>query len=324
MDKKTQGAWIIHHGKKITGTSNGAASYPAIDIAAKSGALLARMAASKQSELNSDLVITLAKAGGLSPKTDLPACLAQLVNEKVIDQTSDGAVSVIGVSASSALDHTSALFEANDPEPFETAAIGLGELVSQSPISKKLAGEKIGDEHRLTSSAVTDFLGQSMALGFIESDEDGDDPLLFNGNLFRRESIGKTKRVLESLSATEQTAFVQFEAALKSGGALKLSEADRMLGTSLLSNSHSPSDLCIACSIASLPKPTRGNVLTEFLVLRRLAVFGRMWISAFSISMSSTLSPTISAILHPVSPKSGMISLTVLPDAKALSYPCFS
>lgn len=235
MDKKTQGAWIIHHGKKITGTSNGAASYPAIDIAAKSGALLARMAASDQSELNSDLVITLAKAGGLSPKTDLPACLAQLTKEKVIDQTSNGAVSVIGVSASSALEHTSSLFEANDPESFETAAIGLGELVSQSPVSRKLAGEKIGDEYRLTSSAVTDFLGQSMALGFIESDEDGDDPLLFNGNLFRRESIGKTKKVLESLSAAEQTAFVQFEAALKSGGALKLSEADRMLGTPLLS-----------------------------------------------------------------------------------------
>jgi len=211
MDKKTQGAWIIHHGKKISGTNNGAASYPAIDIAAKSGALLARMAASQQSELNSELVITLAKAGGLSPKTDLPACLAQLASEKVIDQSSDGSVAVIGVTSSSALDHTSSLFEANDPEPFEAAAIGLGELVSQSPVGRKLAGEKISDDYRLSSIEVTDFLGQATALGFIESDEDGDDPLLFNGNLFRRESIAKTKKVLDSLTSVEQTAFSQFE-----------------------------------------------------------------------------------------------------------------
>ena len=59
MEKKIQGAWIIHHGQKISGTNNGAASYPAIDIAAKSGTLLARMAGTKQAELNSELVITL-------------------------------------------------------------------------------------------------------------------------------------------------------------------------------------------------------------------------------------------------------------------------
>jgi hypothetical protein len=235
MDRKTQGAWIIHHGKKISGTNNGAANYPTIDIAAKSGALLARMAGSNQSELNSDLVITLAKAGGLSPKTDLPACLSQLASQKVIDRAANGSVSIIGVTASSALDHTSSLFETNDPEPFEIAAIGLGELVSQSPVGKKLAGEKIGDEYRLTTADVNDFLGQATALGFIESDEDGDDPLLFNGNLFRRDSIAKTKKVLDSLDVKEQAVFLQFEAALKSGGALKISEAERMLGTQLIS-----------------------------------------------------------------------------------------
>ena len=153
----------------------------------------------------------------------------------MIDRAANGSVSIIGVTASSALDHTSSLFEANDPEPFEAAAIGLGELVSQSPVGKKIAGEKIGDEYRLSTAEVNDFLGQATALGFIESDEDGDDPLLFNGNLFRRDSIAKTKKVLDSLTGPEQVAFSSFEGALKSGGALKMSEAERMLGTQLLS-----------------------------------------------------------------------------------------
>lgn len=235
MDEKTKGAWIIHHGRKISGIVGGAAQYPAIDIAAKSGALLARMAVSEGSVLNAGYVKSLAKIGGLSPKTDLPACLNLLVERKVIDISTDGSVSIIGITASSALDYTSAFFKVSDPAPFELAAIGLSELVSQSPVEKKLAGEKIGDDCRLSTEQVADFLEQATDLGFIESDGDGDDPLLFNGNLFRRDSVAKTKKVLDSFSSAEQTAFSEFEAALKSSGALNIVKADQILGTQLLS-----------------------------------------------------------------------------------------
>lgn len=235
MDNTTRGAWVIHHGKKIAGVSNASANYSAIDIAAKSGSLLARMAGSKQLQLSKELVATLAKAGGLSPRTDLPACLEQLEAIKVIDRTANGGVAVIGVTASSALDHTSSLFEANEPEPYETASLGLGELVSHSPIDKNTVSEKIGDEHKLSTTQVTDFLYQATVLGFVDTDGDGDNPLLFNGNLFRRDSVAKTKRVLDGLQSVEQRAFSDFATKLNATGALRLSEAERILGAPLLS-----------------------------------------------------------------------------------------
>ncbi len=235
MDKKTQGAWVIHHGKKVAGADRGAASYPAIDLAAKSGALLARMAATKQSELNRGLVETLAKAGGLSTRTDLPVCLEQLEVQRVIDRSKDGAVSVIGVTASSALDHTANMFDACEPEQQENAAIFLGEMVSNSPIGKKIASEQLGDEFKLAKNEVDDLMWQATSIGFIESDEDTDDPLLFNGNLFRRDSIAKTRKVLDSLSVEEQRAFHEFEDMLKRSGAVRLEKAEQMLGSVLLS-----------------------------------------------------------------------------------------
>lgn len=235
MDKKTQGAWIIHHGQKIAAASNASANYSTIDLAAKSGALLARMAGSKQFELNEDLVINLGKAGGLSPKTDLPACLDQLERQEVIERTSNGGVSVIGVTSSTALDHTAKLFDDNTPEAFENAAIALGELVSQAPLEKNHAKEQIGDEFRLSSEQAGEFLNQSASLGFVESDQDGDNPLLFNGNLFRRDSVLKTKKVLDGLSQNEQVAFSEFEEHLKSAGALRIVKAQQVLGPDLLS-----------------------------------------------------------------------------------------
>jgi len=59
--------------------------------------------------------------------------------------------------------------------------------------------------------------------------------LLFNGNLFRRDTAAKTKKVLDSLSADEQAKVAIFEQDLRSSGALALSTADGMLGAELLS-----------------------------------------------------------------------------------------
>lgn len=235
MDKKTQGAWIIHHGKKIHGTANAAVSFPTIDIAAKAGSLLARMAHSRQSSLNAEMVKTLGAVGGLSSKTDLPACLSHLQNKKVIDVSADGGVEIIGITASTALDHTADLFNTNDPEKYELAALELGEFVSEAPTPLRTAKEKISDEHKLSSLETEDFLSQASAVGFVESDGDPQDPLLYNGNLFRRESIAKTRKVLEALNATEQAQLADFESKLRASGAIRLPEAERILGIALLS-----------------------------------------------------------------------------------------
>lgn len=235
MDKSTKGAWIIHHGRKLSDNTNAAAEYSAIDIAAKSASLLSRMAASEQDELQSETVITLGKVGGLNPKTELQACLNELKNQKVIDVSSNGAVSVLGITENSALIHAAELYTKNSPESHENAVIDISEQVSQSPLSLKTASEYISDTHNLTASQSKDLIDQAASIGFIDSDSDKDDPLLFNGNLFRRDTVAKTQKILSSLDQTEQNNLIAFEAQLKEQGAIHINVAEKSLGSVLLS-----------------------------------------------------------------------------------------
>ena len=235
MDKKTKGAWVVHHGRKIAADMRGAAEYSAIDLAAKAASLLARLGESNQCTLAPEQVTAAAKIGNLNPKTELGACLDHLVKRKLIDKSADGSVSVLGVSGLSALAHATDLFEDNDPQPTERAAIDLAELSSKAPVLASEAAEYIGDLHKLTKVDAGDFVNQASQIGFVDSEGGGTDRLLFNGHLFRREPAAKTKRILDSLSAAEHAKLTEFDAKLKTTGAITATEAETMLGEALFS-----------------------------------------------------------------------------------------
>lgn len=235
LDKQTTGAWVVHHGRKVAADLRGAAEYSAIDLAAKAASLLARLGESDQITLSSEQVTAAARIGNLNPKTELRACLDHLQSRKLIDQSKTGSVSVLGVSGASALTHAADLFEDNDPQPAERAAITLAELSSQAPVSAAGAIEIIGDTHKLTKNDATDFVQQASQVGFVDAEGEGADRLLFNGNLFRRDTASKTMKVLSSLSSSEQTKLAEFDQKLKVGGAIVGSEASALLGELLFS-----------------------------------------------------------------------------------------
>lgn len=235
MDKQTTGAWIVHHGRKVAADLRGAAEFSAIDLAAKAAGLLARLGESDQATLSAQQVTAAAKIGYLNPKTELGACLDHLQKRRLIDRSTRGAVSVLGVTSGTALTHAADLFEDNDPQPTERAAISLAELSSQAPISLKGAIDFIGDTHKLTNADATDFVQQASQIGFVDAEGEGTDRLLFNGNLFRRDTASKTKKVLSSLSSAEQSKLSEFESKLKASGAIVASEASALLGEALFS-----------------------------------------------------------------------------------------
>ena len=80
MDEKTQGAWIVHHGRKVASAVRGASEYSTIDFAAKSATLLARMSGTDESMLTSEQVTAAAKIGGLNPRLELEPVLAELAS----------------------------------------------------------------------------------------------------------------------------------------------------------------------------------------------------------------------------------------------------
>jgi hypothetical protein len=233
MEKQTTGAWVVHHGRKVAADMRGAAEFSAIDLAAKSAGLLARLGESQQATLTQAQVTAAAKVGNLNPKTELAACLDHLQNRKLIDLSSTGAVSVLGVTGSSALTHAADLFEDNEPHATERAAITLAELSSHAPVTATGAIEYLGDTYKLTKADATDFVQQASQIGFVDAEGEGADRLLFNGNLFRRDTAAKAKRVIDSLNSAEQSKIREFDAKLKASGAVTAATAANILGEPL-------------------------------------------------------------------------------------------
>ena len=235
MEKYDRGAWIIHHGRKIHGNTGGGAEYSAIDIAAKSASLLARMSENDETTLTADRVKILAKAGGLNPKMELRPCLEQLKDQSVITESAGGDVAILGVTVRTTLLHAENIFKNNEPSAYEKASLELGEFTSSAPVKRKHAAEFIGDTCELTRGDTDDFLNQAAEIGFVDHEADGGDPILFNGNLFRRDTARKTEKIMSSLSGREATLTLEFSEKLTKQGAIPSQEAEKMLGDTLMS-----------------------------------------------------------------------------------------
>lgn len=200
---ETLGAWIIHHGQKIKLDVNGASEFPVIDEVAKLASLLIKLGETDQTTLSKKEVEAIAKTLSLNPNYELNGLLSILEKSHFIDVAENG-ISVIGVTTRAALNYAAELFEKKEYEPYEKASIDLAELTSISPIYEKEAMEKIADENHFSKKDVTDFFNRVEDIGFVDKENDGDEALLFNGNLFRRDCVKKCGRVMESLSKDEQ------------------------------------------------------------------------------------------------------------------------
>jgi hypothetical protein len=68
-------------------------------------------------------------------------------------------------------------------------------------LTEKEVKQEISDVHKLTNTQVNDVFNQSEEIGFIDTETVDGDKLVFNGNLFKTDTIKKAKRVLDSLNA---------------------------------------------------------------------------------------------------------------------------
>lgn len=233
LDKETTGAWIIHHSRKIASDTAAPAEYSVLDEAGKAAQLLMRLGETNESNLGKQEVAAIAMATGLNPRVELPHYLELLKAKRLIDTGGDE-IQVIGVTTRAVLSHAADIFKDAQPGMHEHAAIAIGEMASQAPVSLIIAKEFVGDSYKMKSSDVDDFIRRSTEIGFI--DQEGDDPsniLLFNGNLFKKDSVNKSARVLSSLSTAEQSSFLSITEKLKSVGCIYADNCERELGVPL-------------------------------------------------------------------------------------------
>src|SRR5919108_2273610 len=118
MDKKTSGAWLIHHTHKLRGVELATSDYEQIGFAGKCGIVLNALAGSEESELGNNRVEALAKANGISARLELPAILEELQRHRLIDKGENG-IAVLGLTTVQVLEQTSEIFDGASPAASE-------------------------------------------------------------------------------------------------------------------------------------------------------------------------------------------------------------
>lgn len=237
MDDKTKGAWIIHHARKLQSTLS--QDFDAIGFAGKSGTLLSAISAEQQLQIPQGRLDALAKANHISPKTELPAIVAELTRQRLI-LPGAGAVEVIGLTGRGVLQSTARIFDESSHEKHEEIVITVSDAASENPLTDVSAVEALSDEFKLPNKEILDTLQLGCNIGFFDSETiSPTEKLLFNGNLFRREDARKINGVLSSLGAGEAATLNELNAKLQASGCLPLQTATDMLGQDLFDRLHS-------------------------------------------------------------------------------------
>ena len=213
--------------------ANGPSEFPAIDEAAKAATLLSKLGESRQITIPKTEVRAVATASGLNPRHELNGLLDVLKKKRLIDDSADE-VTVLGITTRGSLQHASDLFHDAEPSAYEKASIDLGEIASRAPVRRAKVAEELGDLHSLPNMQVYDLLDRAEEVGFVDKEGGDDDRLLFNGNLFRPESMAKTEKVLSALNEKEQRLVVEVNILLKTVGCLSIKAIESILSPPLL------------------------------------------------------------------------------------------
>lgn len=265
MDKKTQGAWIIHHTHKLQGVTLATPDYEQIGFAGKCGIVLNALAKSEESQISEKRLLALARANGISVRLELSAILGELIRQRLIEKGKTG-ISVLGLTTTQTLEHTCKIFEEASPGDSERAAIEVSEKASHFPLTKKEAAEYISDTIHTSEKETQDILSQCENIGFFDSENLFSQKIYFNGNLFRREDIAKVKAVISSLSSDEERKVIELSTKLKNSGCLPKEDALYVLGDSLYSR---------LCAIGFIDENAIGNETGTFSFVTRPAAFSK-------------------------------------------------
>jgi hypothetical protein len=163
----------------------------------------------------------------------LGSLLEILERRRLIARSQTGEVVVLGLTTRATLQHAAGIFEEQEPSDEERASIEIAEISSIAPVSHADASSYISDKFRFAKARTLDFLSRSETMTFVDTEGKDADKLYFNGNLFRRDSITKVKRVLDSLSSADEQKAAELGALLDRHGCVGIAEAERILGPEL-------------------------------------------------------------------------------------------
>ncbi len=235
MENRTKGAWIINHTKKLQDFSE-TANFEDIQLAGKCGIFLSNLAASnEETQISKDKVDAIATNSDINKKLELPAIKETLKRAQLIDYNSKGDIAVLGITTANILIHTADLFEQNENSAYQKAALEISNYVSDKPIDEVVLKDYISDTFKIDSKKLEALFTQSEEAGFVDFEKLDNDKTYFNGNLFKRDTLSKTTKVLSSLSSADSRKLNELDNLITKEGCVSLEVAQGLLGETLLS-----------------------------------------------------------------------------------------
>jgi hypothetical protein len=232
MDKKTEGAWLVHHTNKL-GRVDDNGNFDRLKLAGKSAILLSAMARDRQTSIDTDRLKALAIASRVNPTFELPHVLATLRSNHLIEQGTNG-VDVLGLTTSAILQQSSDVFRSLNPTTEEVGSLHLAEVCSGEPRQREDIALELSDEFKLSTTRTRELLDAAEEIGFTDfEDIDNTQRVYFNGNLFRRNTISKVQAVLASVTPTERALITEAENVLRAQGCVDVELIEKMLGRNL-------------------------------------------------------------------------------------------
>lgn len=234
MEKRTEGAWLIHHTKKIQEVTN-APDFEDVELAGKCGLFLSSLAASdEESTLSNEKVEAIARASNIK-KIELSTIKGVLKDSQLIDTSKTGDITVLGITTSSVLTHTSDIFNNTTKDNFQKASLELSNYSSDLPLKDNILRDYIGDTYKLASKQTDSLFKQAEDIHLIDYEIFDGEKVYFNGNLFKHDAIAKTSKVLGSLSSVEMQKISEVDSLLTEQGCITYDRALLVLGAELLS-----------------------------------------------------------------------------------------
>jgi hypothetical protein len=181
-------------------------------------------------------VRALAATNGLK-RHEVPGLLSELEKIGAV-QVSETGIAVLGITQANLFKQASALFEEQEPTKIDMAAIELAEMASHAPVAQDEVSEELSDTFRLSINETIDLFDLSKKIGFVDYEQLGEQLLLFNGSLFKRDGISKAKTILDALTADERQNLLDADSKLDSMGCLPEEIVQRILGPSLWHRLH--------------------------------------------------------------------------------------
>ena len=234
MDQKTKGAWVVFHTGKLQNITD-SRGFENTHFAGKAGILLSAIAADGGAKLATEHLNALARASNINTKMELPPILEALEQRGLVDRGKSG-IQVLGVTSHATLQHTADIFDESGPGSPELAALHLSEVSSARPQHTAAVREELGDLYKLSRTQSAQVIQDSKSIGFVDSQAvDKRTELLFNGNLFKRDSVDKVAAVLDSLSQDEGSRIRQVQEQLTQNACISVEDASAILGPKLWS-----------------------------------------------------------------------------------------